>query len=236
MKKLLLLLCLFSANQLFGQNVKWGVKAGVNWSEISQANGSQTTPTGTLTINTTTNKIPGYHVGVFSNIEFEKISINPALIYTTKGGSYIADRNFVSSSGSSFSERYTNKTTLNYLELPVNILYNIPLKKGKFFIGGGPYAAIALSGKFNYTSDVTNYSQGVVVNSTSNSGQAPVIFGSDTNNLKKTDFGLGLLGGVGLNNGLLFSANYVIGLYNTINSNTYNYKNRVLSLSIGYYL
>jgi hypothetical protein len=232
MKKIFLLVGLsLGLNQLFAQKVNWGVKAGLNSSTIVHPKQSQSA---TGVSNFIDHRITGYHVGIFSDIAFKNFSVQPALIYTTKGGNYESNNILYSMSG--ISQGYTTgKTTLNYLELPVNVLYNIPFSKGKFFIGGGPYAAIGLSGKYDRTSQVTSNNGGGQITSSSAS-QGSIVFGSNSNDYRLLDMGIGLLGGVSFKNGLLFSINYSTGLSNITRSTTVTTKNNLFGFSVGYYL
>lgn len=231
MKKIFLLVCLLlGVNQLFAQKVNWGIKAGLNSSTIVHPKQSQTA---TGVNNIIDQRITGYHVGIFSDIAFKNFSLQPALIYTTKGGRYENSSIYYTPSGI-YPVYITNKTTLNYLELPVNVLYNIPFSKGKLFIGGGPYAAIGLSGKYNNTGQLT-YNNGSGPTTTTSSGQGNIVFGSNPGDYRLLDLGLGLLGGVSLNNGLLFSVNYSTGLSN-ITRTTVTTKNNLFGFSVGYYL
>lgn len=231
MKKLFLLLCLLlGVNQLFAQKINWGVKAGLNSSTMVHPKQSQTATGDYRTID---KRITGYHVGIFSDITFKNFSVQPALIYTTKGGDSESSSNLYSMSG--VSQGYmTNKTTLHYLELPVNVLYNIPFSTGKFFIGGGPYAAVGLSGKYDRTSQVTSNNGGGQF-TTSSASQGTIVFGSNPGDYRLLDMGLGLLGGVSFKNGLLFSINYSNGLSNITRSSVTT-KNNVFGFSVGYYL
>jgi hypothetical protein len=232
MKKLFLLLCLsLGVNQLFAQKVNWGVKAGLNSSTIVHPSQSQSA---TGVNNFIDQRITGYHVGIFSDIAFEKFSVQPALIYSTKGGRYENSAENYSTSG--VVRLYVNnKTVLNYLEIPVNVLYKIPFSKGKIFIGGGPYAAIGLSGKYDNSVQAIAYYSGGPFTASSKS-QGNIVFGSGNNDYRLLDFGLGLLGGVELKNGLLFSANYSTGLSNTTRSTSITTKNNLFGFSVGYYL
>ena len=110
------------------------------------------------------------------------------------------------------SSTNSSGTSLTYIEVPVNLLYHIPAGPGKVFFGAGPYLGYGISA-----------SNGVS-------------FGSTTDKVANPDFGLNLLGGYRLNSGLLFSAGYGLGLANLINNgNGATLKNRVTSISIGYF-
>jgi hypothetical protein len=206
MKKALLLLSLMGLiNFSFAQSVSFGVNAGVNFSKISSSGNGLT-----LTSSNTT----GFHVGAVADIGFGNLSLQPGILYSTKGGS-------INGSGG------TEKLTLNYVEVPVNLLYNIPLGVGKVFFGGGPYVALGLSGKATLT--------GAATTSGSGSESQNVTFGSADGDVKNPDFGVNLLGGFRFTSGLSLSAGYGIGIANLSNSSGASTKNNVLSFSVGYF-
>lgn len=216
MKKILLLAFLTAITQsLFAQSVKLGIKAGLNES---------TTDFGQPFISTSS-FLTGFNAGVFANFEIKKLSIEPGIFYTTKG--YNDKIVFPQSPTESNDVSAKGKVTYNYLEVPVNVLYNIHLRTSKIFIGGGPYYGLALSGSYN---DI------VTINGTVNNTTSKLTFGGESGSLKKTDVGVNALAGIAFKTGLLFSFNYGYGLTNVNNTNIASEKiqNRVLSLSVGY--
>ncbi|WP_179414899.1 porin family protein [Mucilaginibacter sp. E4BP6] len=216
MKKVILTLLLIAGiSPAFAQSVKFGVSGGLNESILSLQN----------TINNDNSRLAGFHAGIFSDIDFGKVSIEPGLFYTTKGQN---NKSFIAAPvGATFTAN--GKVTYNYLELPINILYNIPVGAGKFFIGGGPYVAYGLSGTSKGTT--TENSNGTVTTSTDDYKLA---FGGQDGDLKRIDFGLGALGGFALKDGLSISAGYEHGLTNIENSGIDKTKNNVISVSLGY--
>jgi len=206
MKKAIMLFSLAGLiNFSFAQSVNFGVKAGINFSNVSSSGGGLT-----LTTSNTT----GFHVGAVADIGFGSLSLQPGVLYSTTGGSL----NF---SGG------TDKLTLNYVEVPVNLLYNIPAGIGKLFIGGGPYVALGVSGKATLSGTLTSTGGG--------SESQNITFGSAPGDVKNPDFGVNLLGGFRFKSGLSFSAGYGIGLANLSNESGASTKNNVLSFSIGYF-
>ncbi len=217
MKKILLLAFLAAITQtLFAQSIKLGVKAGLNEStaELGQ------------TI-TTTSFLTGFNAGVFADFGFNKLSIEPGIFYTTNG--YNSKTVVLQEPSSQNDFIAKGKVTYSYLELPVNVLYNIHLRTSKIFIGGGPYCKLALSGSYR------NY---ITTNGGEENTGGKLIFGGEQGDLKKTDFGVNALAGVAFKPGLLFSLNYGYGLTNidrpTYTTNNQKTENRILSLSVGY--
>lgn len=197
--------------QLFAQSVKFGIKAGLNESTAQSENG------------TSVSDIAGFNAAIFADIQWSKISIEPGLSYTSKG--YHSHSVIVRSTPTPYTFDAEGNVTLNYLELPVNVLYHIPVGPLKIFFGGGPYLGIAMSGSSQGNTTVDGVKTVGATNKLS--------FGPE-DEFKKTDYGFNALVGFTLQNGLLFSVDYGHGFTNTVNRNGLSIKNRVLSLSIGY--
>lgn len=215
MKKIFLLILLTASIQsLFAQAVSFGIKAGLN----------ESTAAFTRTTLTTISNLSGFNAGVFADIKFNKLSVEPGIFYTTNG--YNTKSVFTTDNPAPYSFNATGKFAYNYLEVPVNVLYNIPAGPLKIFVGAGPYWGLALSG----TRQGTTNSNGIITNSPSSN----ITFGSSAGDFSKTDWGVNAIAGIVLKNGILFSVNYAYGLTNISNSTNSKGENRVLSLSVGY--
>lgn len=207
MKKITLLLFLCGIISFsFAQSLNFGIKAGVNFSTLAASSSG---------ITLTSSSSTGFHVGAVADIGFANLSLQPGILYSTKGGTY-GD----ASSG-------TAKLTFNYLEIPVNLLYNIPIVVGKIFVGGGPYVGIGVSGKATLSGAATSTGSG--------SESQNITFGSGPNDTKNPDYGVNFLGGVRFKSGLALSVGYGLGLGNLSNDNSGKIKNNVVSVSIGYF-
>ena len=112
MKKVLLLLATIAIiHSLKAQTVKVGIEGGVNFSNIDIVNIQYRF----LNLSKTT----GYHIGAVADIGIGSFSLQPSLLYATKGALSV---------------------TYQYLELPVNFLYHISVTKVCYaFVGAGPY-------------------------------------------------------------------------------------------------
>jgi hypothetical protein len=219
MKKIFLSIFLtVSVQSLFAQAVSFGIKAGLNESTATFA-GSMST----------SSNLSGFNAGVFADIKFNRLSVEPGIFYTTSG--YNTKTVFTTDNPAPYSFNATGRVAYNYLQVPVNILYHIPTGPVKIFVGAGPYWGLALSG----TRQGTANANGIITNIRGN-----ITFGSSDGDFSKTDLGVNAIGGIALKNGLLFSANYGFGLTNisnstnSINSTKSKGENRVLSLSLGY--
>jgi len=183
----------------------FGIKGGVNFAKayVSSDNSSETERSGGIT---------SFHAGVFADAPLGAgFSIQPGLFYSGKG--------FGSNDGES-----TGKVKLSYLQVPINIVYNVPLSSGKFFFGAGPYAAYGISGK------VQDQVSGRTVS-------LDVKFGNDfDSDFKRMDYGITGLVGFQFTNRLMLSANYDLGLSNIIPGDNlgYSLKNEVAGISLGF--
>jgi hypothetical protein len=139
----------------------FGITGGLNFAKLTTSfeGASFSASTGSLT---------HFSAGIFADAPVGgNFSIQPGLYYTGKGGK-------------STFEGESSKLKLSYLQLPVNVVYNVPVSAGKFFFGAGPYAAYGLSAKAEDDSGVSE----------------KLKFGNDNgSNIKRTDFGAtGLVG------------------------------------------
>lgn len=164
---------------------------------------------GTSETNTTTN----FHVTGYMDAPIGAgVSIQPGISLQGKGGE-------------TSSSTTTVKQNTLWIEIPVNLVAKIPVGQAVgLFLGAGPYGAFGISGQNKTT----------VVNTTST---RDITFGnSSSDDLKGTDFGVNLLGGIQMTNGFNIGAGYGIGLTDLRpNPSSSNGKttNRVLSFSIG---
>lgn len=96
--------------QLSAQSVKFGIKAGLNESTADLGESG-----------TTTSNIAGFNVGAFADIEFHRLSIQPGIFYATKG--YKSKTVYTANVPEPYTSIRNDNVTLNYLEIPVNLLY-----------------------------------------------------------------------------------------------------------------
>jgi len=213
MKKLLLLVtALIGSASIYAQTISYGIKAGVNFSTFSASIDN---------ISATSKSLTGFHVGGVIDFGFTKsFSIQPGILYSTKGGSSNAVDDGSQAVGASAS-----KVTFNYLEIPVNFLYRASVRKGSVFIGGGPYVAFGLSGSAPFTDN-----NGPTTNQT----QA-IHFGSGLDEIHNPDFGINFIGGYQFTSNVTLSVQYGLGLQNLSNDSAVRIHNQALGFSLGYF-
>ena len=214
MKKLytLILACLISgvamAQETSGtaaSGIKYGIKAGVNFAKVAFSGDDSEGEDEDMKAQTS------FQIGGYADLPLGKsFSVQPGLTLSGKGVKYEG-------------EGYKDQTNVMYLEVPVNAVYKI----GGLYLGAGPYAAFALSGKNKYQEEGEE------------DEEEDIKFGSneEEDHMKGTDFGVNLLAGYQLSNGLNFGVNYGLGLSNLANTPEgadYKMTNRVFSVTVGF--
>lgn len=164
---------------------------------------------------------PGFHIGPTMEIPLsEVLSIDGALLYTTKGTKMKETETYAST-----TYEYKSTITFNYLELPVNLKVKFDIGNIIGFGAVGPYFAYALSGKSKSEQKA---------NGNSSSESVDIDFGED-GELKRFDFGVGFTGGIEVGK-MQFGINYGLGLSNIsqYSDNDSALKNRNLSFFAAY--
>jgi hypothetical protein len=218
MKKILLIIsfAVLSAG-VSAQSVNFGVKAGLNLSTLSV---SPSDP-GYSSSNKT-----GYHFGVVADIPIREFSLQPGLYYITKGQKFSSQYTFDFGDG---PENMVEKGSLrlDYIELPVNLLYNLKVTPDiKIYIGAGGYLAYGLAGKLKGT--ISGDRTGFFDDNVSFSG-------NQSDHYKNPDYGLNFIVGERLKH-FSIDVNYSLGLANiTPNGQGANVKNSAVGISLGYW-
>jgi len=217
-RSLLALLFIVVISPAFAQTVKYGINGGLNEATILTGE----TPY-------SDSRVAGFSAGVFSDISFGNVSIQPGLYYITKGGKdKVFELNGPPSNYSYTAIGYV-KEKISYLQLPVNILYHIKAGEGKFFLGGGPYIAYGLLCSSSTQSETTDGEPITYALPETNMLQ----FGNGEEDIKRIDFGLNATGGYMIRNGLFISAGFEYGLTKITNTDD-KANNDVLTASLGY--
>ena len=137
MKKMIIMLaCGLGITASSTAQVSFGPVAGLNLSNATVKPFNPLNPSSNDKISTKV-KI-GFHAGLMADFMLtDHFSLNPAVIYTTKGYSEAnSDTNF----------------TMNYIELPINAVYKFGTDEtGRFMIHAGPYLAYLASAEVGET-------------------------------------------------------------------------------------
>ncbi|UYZ58796.1 porin family protein [Hymenobacter latericus] len=216
MKKLLLLtlLGLGAASAAQAQDIRLGLKAGANYSNLA----------GDLTDENRYDSKVGPHAGLMVNIGLTDdnfLSVQPELLFSQKGFKY-ADNSYTDVFGNRIKE--TGKVNYNYLDVPILLKINAD---GIFF-EAGPQVGYLLSVSNNVRREVN----GNVTNNSSNY--------DNLDNVQRTE--LGYAAGVGYESdmGLLIGLRYNGGLSkygkkDAAQNEFSNARNSTFMLSLGYF-
>lgn len=121
-------------------------------------------------------------------------------------------------------------TTLNYIELPVNFVYTIPMPGAKVYFGAGPSFGYGIGGTIKYKGwEYQGEGQTVVPVETSSKAFEK---DEDGSGAKRFDLSANVNAGLQFNNGLYVNAGYLAGLTNLGDSEE-SYKNRGILLTVG---
>lgn len=201
MKKILFLFAFMAIAAVSFSQIRYGVKAGLNLANQKvSARG----------INITGDNIVGVNIGGIVEIPIaSSFFFQPGISYSLKG---------VKSSYTFGTTTSTSKTTLNYLEVPLNLMYKIKASNIGVLVLAGPNIGFGLSGKNKVDSDAAT----------------DVKFGSsETDDLKALDFGLNLGAGVEFGR-FQATVQYGLGLSNLANTTDVKATNNVISFNLAY--
>jgi hypothetical protein len=191
------------------QGLRPGVEAGVNFQNL---NGKD--QAGDKSSN---NLIFGYHAGVNVLMPVApEIYFQPGLLFSVKGATYDLIPHDV-------------KVKVNYLEVPLNLVYRGQLGENFVLLGFGPYIAYALNGKYIVNDVKTSVSFQKTIDQTT-PGVA----------LRRFDAGANIFAGYELSGGIYVTLNAQLGLININPENTSvsddksTLKNTGFGLTVGY--
>jgi len=198
------LLLLFVTVQSFAQ-VKFGVKAGLNLSNMTEKDDAHT-------YSNNYKMKTGFHLGVTAEFPVsEFFSFEPALLYSIKG---YMDKDI----------DYKATASVNYFEIPMNAIYKINLVGTKMLISAGPYVGFALSGKYKGTEHGIDFDESINIGND-----------EDNDDIKALDYGLNIGVGAEIKQitvsiqyglGLANLSNYT--------EEGYRSSNKVIGISVGY--
>lgn len=162
----------------------------------------------------------GLNVGMLIDIPVgHNFSVRPGINYIQKG--YKQKEK---------DENYTMEASmlLNYLEIPLNMVYKAPVKKGHLFIGAGPSAGFALSGKVKTNSSDGQYEEKEEYNIE--------IGNKDKDDLKPFELSLNILGGYEFSSGIQLSINYNRSINNLLpgDAESASVRNSYFGIKVGY--
>ena len=172
----------------------------------------------------------GFHVGLLAETHLfnsNNLYFQTGMYYTNKGRKYATEFD----SATAGITKVTGSHFVNYMEIPLNIVYKKDLgKKSRLIFGAGPYVSFLFSGRESMS---THYDNGSVTATENTSLKVPRSLGRYRN----VDVGVNAL--AGLEFGKLFvTANFSKGLsqFYTPHTNTGTFKNQVIGATVGFFL
>lgn len=185
-KTILLVLSLTFFSVAIKAQTRFGLKGGLNLANVSVTSGG---------ISATPESLPSFHAGVlFETRMTDKLLLQPNLLFSQKG----------------FKSGIDDEAKVNYIEIPVNLLYEA---NKDFTVGVGIYAAHALSGKGTLKGQPYDYDF--------SAGKA-----------NRFDLGVNLIAGYEIVEGIRFSVNYTLGTANTLDNAYLKQTNKVWGFSL----
>ena len=201
--------------------VSVGLRGGYVRSELSATSAAG------KAVKSATSPLNSWQAGVFFNVPlFRNGYLQPGLSFITKGANL---ENKGEQDAGLFLPAAT-RLKLQYLELPVNLVYKVPVGIGKLVFGGGPYAAFSLRADY----DLAIYNQGKMIQSSSQRvdfSQDPNVFSTNIN-LHRWDAGVNATAGIEFNCYVTVGVNYSYGLMD-INKSAGGLRNRYFGVSVG---
>lgn len=203
--------------------VSFGPRLGGNLSTATFNSLAQATA-GTSAISIGRNSIAGVQVGIAASIGSGPWLVQPALLFSQKGlkQSATATDTF---GNETITESLTVTNRVNFLELPVNVAYAFGADGQGFQVFAGPYLAMGVGGKAEYTAKVSSTDPNSFFNG-QESGSQGYAFGStfaepdpngsgDNVDARVRRFDAGLNAGVGYRVGpVQVQLGYAFGLLN----------------------
>jgi hypothetical protein len=199
MKKMILTtIALVSLVMISNAQFRVGIKAGGNISK-------QRVNVGAGNSLYSNDNYKNYHAGVITEFKLsERFYLQPQLLYTRKGSTLL------SSTGASDA-----KLRIHYLEMPVNLVYKVPVSFGYLFGGAGGAISYGISGK------------------QTQAGHSTSVFDKNQS-WRREDISLSFTAGVELNNGMFVSINSQKGMLDVNKAPGVSVKNSSVSVSLGY--
>ena len=222
MKVAMTIFCLSLVTLSTHAQFTWGAEGAA---VFSKAKTNVSYPGADITMTSST--LTGYMGGLIVDIPFgdEKLRMMPELLYNARGVKQNASASLLGQSVS-----VDQKVTINYIDAIANLAVAMPVGDQKFLLGAGPYVGYGISGK-----RWTKVTPGVNSSLSPQETNTDVKFGSGTDQSKRLDYGVNVMGGFMLFNGITIKASYALGLANLSNNSSAQYKNRYFSIGLCYF-
>lgn len=191
--------------------------------------------------------IVGPQVGVSLNAQFGNLSLQPSILFSSKGAKFneSSDDTYVMN-GDTYRQQVDQKATmrLNYIEVPVNLVFNTNGEEGGFQVFAGPYLGVGIQGKYKTEGSYSLTVNGQEEESFSGSDEEDIKFvgkGTDGDKLEFRRLDVGFNAGVGYKAGpFQAQLGYGLGLGNLLpkyedSDSDGKLHNRGVQLSVSYF-
>lgn len=139
-KKLLFLLVFMGMVSGCFAQVRWEIKAGLNYSNITakDSDGNKAN----------TSFVPGIYLGLGAALHLsDRFAVQPTFVYARRGFKQDGASDFIGL-GNDFDAR------VSYIELPVDLMYSPKIGPGNLLLAAGPYIGYGTGGTWTTNGDV----------------------------------------------------------------------------------
>ncbi len=239
MKKVFLFVSIAALSTSAIAQVNFGAQVGGNMANVT----SESTEGGTTVKDKTKSKF-GFLLGVVAQVPLSSsLSFRPELNFIQKGSKQ-NESSTETFGGSTITSVGKAEITLNFIELPLNIVYSVPAGTGTAFFGAGPSIGYGLSGKSKSDFTVTTTQTGQPTETITESDKSDVKFdgkkdedvaANDNNaHFKALDFGGNIMAGYKLTNGMYINVGYTMGFSNLNSNANESFKTKGFQVKLGY--
>ena len=235
-KNCFLLLLLFAVTASFAQ-VKIGIMGGPQTANITEKNNI---PNWDSTTGKYYSGKSGIHIGINAEIPFggnSRFYFEPSILYSEKGRNFtkVFDTNLADSF---YSFNTTQSLTIQYIDIPLNIAYKLPLSRKKttnFILSAGPYVSLFYNGK-KTTNQNDLFSSSTETHNTVVNKTEDLEVGKKDDSYRTFGYGINARAGFELGNVTLtgFYSQGLDNLYYAAYQGTFNHK--VMGASLGIWL
>jgi hypothetical protein len=181
----------------------------------------------------------GFEAGLTSNVQFGHFALQPSVLFSQKG--YKASGRLVSFD---IPVTYEGEVRLNYLTVPLNLVFTLGREGQGLQVFGGPYASLLVGGNYTQQTHFGSYLGDPPYDAETSGKLKPADVVTDGRNRYARRFDTGLQAGIGYRlGGFQLQAGYSLGLrnlasqYRDVAGNTYSlpsYYNRAWQVSLSY--
>lgn len=197
----------------------FGLRAGINFQNINGKDEDGNKLENDMLI--------GFNAGINAEIPVAPdFYIQPGILFSIKGAK---------SKDDVLGETFESKVKIAYVEFPFNFVYKPMLGQGKILLGFGPYVALGVGGKAEYSGGGSSLEQDIKFKKNVKISDADDVF-----YVRPLDAGANMLAGYEFSNKLSFQLNAQLGLvkinpeHEGVSDDNSSWKNTGFGFSLGY--